>query len=291
MPELPEVEVTRRSIDPLLRGRTITAVTTSRPSYFFLTPPAKLRKALVGRRVDALTRHGKYLLAELDDGSRLLLHLGMTGQLFSSAALSPRLLSADARATLEPREQRAFAADSHTHLVLSFADAGPDVLFRDVRKFGKVRWLGKGRSDPRLDKLGVDALDVTGELIFSSTRRRLVTIKAFLLDQSVIAGIGNIYADEALHLAKVRPTRIARRLTRRECDALADAVLRVLTRGIAAGGSSIDDFVRPDGRDGSFQHEHAVYAREGERCPRCGGVIRRVVLGQRSSHYCAKCQR
>jgi len=290
MPELPEVEVTRRAIEKTLVGRRIARVKTTAPSYFFLTPPARLRRALTERKVVELTRHGKYLVATLDDGARLLLHLGMTGQLFTAGAKSVRLLSAERRSTLDPARQAAFRPDAHTHLELEFADGPPGLYFRDIRKFGKVRLLAPGQSDPRLDKLGVDALVAKGETLYDAARRRTVPIKSLLLEQSVIAGIGNIYADEALFLARVRPTRASRRVTREECDALVRAARKVLERAIVKGGSSIDDFVRPDGSDGEYQAERKVYAREGEPCPRCKTAIRRIVIGQRSAHYCPTCQ-
>ncbi|MCP5066164.1 MAG: hypothetical protein GY946_06305, partial [bacterium] len=141
MPELPEVEVTRRRIAPVMVGRTLGRIRTTGDSYFFLTPPARLRRQLAGRRVGGVERRGKYLVVLLDGGKCLLLHLGMTGQLFSSLARSPRLLSATARAALAPDRQTAFEPDEHTHLQLRFEDTGPDVLFRDVRKFGKVQLL------------------------------------------------------------------------------------------------------------------------------------------------------
>jgi formamidopyrimidine-DNA glycosylase len=291
MPELPEVETTRRHIAPLLVGRAIAGVRTTPPSYLFLTPPARLRRALVGRRTVSLERRGKYLVASLDDGSRLVLHLGMTGQLFSSAATSPRLLRASARAVLAPEAQRAFRPDEHTHLRLRFDDDGPEVWLRDARKFGKVLWLARGASDARLDRLGADALGATGTLLFAASRGRSAAVKNLLLDQAVLAGVGNIYADEALFAAGVRPTRRAGRLTRAECERLAGALRRVLARGIETGGASISDYVAPDGRDGAFQDERCVYAREGEACYACGARLRRLVLGQRSAHYCPRCQR
>jgi formamidopyrimidine-DNA glycosylase len=290
MPELPEVEVTRRRIAPVLVGRTLARVRTTRPSYFFLTPPARLRRALAGRTVKALERRGKYLLAEIDGGARLLLHLGMTGQLFSSDVASVRLLSAATRASLAPEAQLRFSPDAHTHLRLSFADGGPDVFFRDVRKFGKVQVLAPGERSPRLDKLGVDALELAGDALFAATRGRAVAIKSLLLDQSLVAGAGNIYADEALFLAGVRPTRRAGKVTRAECDRIAAALKRVLLRSIETGGSSISDYVAPDGSDGAYQDERRVYARTGEPCPACGAKIRRTVIGQRSAHWCARCQ-
>src|SRR6266850_2310886 len=291
VPELPEVEVTRRRIAPHLVGRRIRRLRTTRPSYFFVTSPGRLRRALAGRTAVALERHGKYLLVALDDGARLVLHLGMTGQLFSAGAVSPRLLSATARASLAPEEQPSFRPDAHTHLRFEFEDGGPEVYFRDTRKFGKVLWLAGGEAHPRLARLGTDALAVDGALLFSAARRRRVAIKSLLLDQSILAGVGNIYADEALFLARVRPTRSAARVTRRECDAIARGLHRVLERSIETGGSSISDYVAPDGRDGEYQSERRVYARRGEPCFECVTPIARVVLGARSTHYCPRCQR
>jgi len=290
VPELPEVEVTRRRIEPALVGRTLKQVTTTADSYFFLTPPARLRRRLVGKRVRSLARLGKYLIADVED-RRLLLHLGMTGQLFSSDAASVRLLSATARAALSPEDQVTFEPDQHTHLRLGFDDAGPDVLFRDVRKFGKVQLLEPGERSPRLEKLGTDALELAGDDLFGCTRKRKVAIKSLLLDQSVIAGSGNIYTDEALFLAGVRPTRRAGRVTRAECQSIAASIRAVMERSIETGGSSISDYVAPDGSDGGYQDERRVYARKGEPCPRCGEPIRRKVIGQRSSHFCPSCQR
>jgi len=291
MPELPEVEVTRRRIAPLLVGRRIDSVRTTSDSYLFLTHPERLRRRLRGRTVTALHRRGKYLVAELDDGGQLVVHLGMTGQLFSAAATSVRLLSATARAALDPEQQADFRPDAHTHLRLAFEDGGHPVYLRDTRKFGKVLLLSRGERHPRLERLGVDALEIQGAALFRTTRRRTVAIKNLLLDQSAVAGIGNIYADEALFLAGVRPTRRACRVTRRECEAIADAVRRVLRRSIETGGSSISDYVAPDGSDGEYQSERRVYARTGSACGACGASIKRTVLGQRGTHYCPRCQR
>jgi formamidopyrimidine-DNA glycosylase len=291
VPELPEVEVTRRQIEPLLVGRRIRKVHTTKPSYLFITPPTQLRRSLLGRTVGALVRRGKYLVAQLDDGSRLVVHLGMTGQLFSESATSPRLMSSTARSALPPEEQRCFRPDAHTHLRICFEDAGPEVLLRDVRKFGKLMWLRAGEKHPRLDRLGIDALEITGESLFAAGRKRKIAIKNLLLDQSVLAGVGNIYADEALFLAGVRPTRAAGRVTRSECERLAQTIRQVLERSIETGGASIRDYVAPDGSDGGYQFERWVYARKGERCDRCGEAIRRIVLGQRGTHYCPSCQK
>ncbi|MCP4239374.1 MAG: bifunctional DNA-formamidopyrimidine glycosylase/DNA-(apurinic or apyrimidinic site) lyase [bacterium] len=291
MPELPEVEVTRRRIEPLLVGRRIRQLETTGDSYLFLTSPVQLRRGLRGRRVEFLGRRGKYLVSNLEGGSRLIVHLGMTGQLFGAGASSVRLLSATARASLVPEEQRGFWPDAHTHLHFRFEDGAPDVYFRDVRKFGKILLLASGESHPRLERLGADALDVTGELLFAATRGRRVAIKSFLLDQTVVTGIGNIYADEALHRARVRPTRRAARVTRAESDRIAVEVRNVLERAIETGGTSIRDYVTPDGSDGGFQDERRVYARQGEPCLVCDAPVRRIVVGQRGTHYCPRCQR
>ena len=258
VPELPEVEVTRRRLAPRLVGRTIAEARTTGPSYFFLTPPARLARGLCGRRVDRLQRVGKYLVATLDDGQRLLLHLGMTGDLGTT------------------RER----PDVHTHLLLRFDDRGPDVAFRDVRKFGKAQLLGPGQPSARLDRLGVDALAASAEVLREAARRRRAPIKSVLLDQSLLAGVGNIYADEALYLSGIRPSRPARRLAGREWALLAEAVKRVLRRAIARGAGYAE---RPD----AFR----VYGRGGEPCRRCGTAIARRMIAQRSSHYCPHCQR
>ncbi len=313
MPELPEVEVTRRRLEPKLVGRTISEVITTKASYFFLTPPKELARRLVGRQVTGLERFGKYLVASLDDEARVLLHLGMTGQLFTASARSVRLLrsgvgsralgrastvgsrargraSTDV-AALAPDDQAGFTPDVHTHLVLRFADAGEDVLFRDVRKFGKVQWLARQAADPRLDKLGPDALLVTGARLFEASRSRKTAIKTLLLDQEALAGVGNIYADEALFRAGIRPGRASRGLTKLECEKLAESVRAVLLRSIETGGSSISDYVQPDGTDGAYQNERRVYSRTGEPCLSCHTSIKRIVLGARSTHYCPRCQK
>ena len=291
MPELPEVEVTRRCIEPLLVGRTIARVRASGPSTLFVTPPRRLARALAGRTVAGLARRGKYLVARLDDGRRWVMHLGMTGQLFADGVASLRLLSAAARAALAPQAQVAFRPDRHTHLHVQFADGGPAVFLRDVRKFGKLLLLEPGEACPRLDALGVDALEATGDHLFAASRGRALAVKALLLDQHAITGIGNIYADEGLFLAGVRPAARSGRLSRARCAAIVAGVQRCMQRAIETGGSSISDFVAPDGSDGRYQDERRVYARAGEPCGVCGTTIRRRSVGQRTSHFCPRCQR
>jgi formamidopyrimidine-DNA glycosylase len=292
VPELPEVEVTRRELEPRLLGRVIERVRTTVPSYFFITPPATLRKRLVGRSGVGLSRFGKYLVLELDDGGRVLLHLGMTGQLFFTGGSSVALLSSLRGVTLAPaRQEDGFLPDAHTHVVLEFADRGPSLVFRDVRKFGKVEFLRTGAPSARLDKLGVDALRATGADLYAAASERIIAVKSLLLDQSVLAGVGNIYADEALFLSGIHPKRRSRRLTAAECETLVAAVQGVMLRSIETGGSSISDYVRPSGARGSYQNERRVYGRNAEACDTCKTPIRRIVLGQRSTHFCPTCQR
>ncbi len=257
MPELPEVEVTRRRLAPHLIGRTIREVLTTRPSYFFLTPPRRLARVLPGRRAVALRRVGKHLVAALDDGSQLLLHLGMTGDLGPSLA----------------------PPDAHTHLQLRFEGGGRDVAFRDPRKFGKIEWIAAGRTSPRLERLGPDALAATAEVLEAAFRSRRAAVKTALLDQTVLAGVGNIYADEALHASRIHPARPARALAAAEHARLAAAIVRVMRRSIARGAGYSE---RPDG--------FRVYGRAGAPCARCGTPIVRVVLGQRATHFCPRCQ-
>ena len=175
-------------------------------------------------------------------------------------------------------------------LRVAFADGGPELVFRDARKFGKVLLLRPGQRHARLAKLGVDALEASGAGLFDACRKRTAWIKTVLLDQSVLAGVGNIYADEALFLSGIRPNRRAARLTRRQCDVLVRALRRVMLDSIQRGGTTVSDYLNADGRRGSYQTALRVYGRAGEPCPKCGSPIVRRSLNQRSAHYCRHCQ-
>jgi formamidopyrimidine-DNA glycosylase len=289
MPELPEVEVVRRRLSGLVLDRMIREVRASHANYAFLTGPAQLKRRLTGRRFTAINRHGKYLILTLDDGTRFVVHLGMTGQLFASSAINPRLYHSRTRSAQGTSSE--FVPDEHTHLSLEFADGGPGLHFRDSRKFGKLLWLPKDVEEPRLQRLGVDALKITAPQLAAASAKRRIAVKALLLDQSVLAGVGNIYADESLFQAHILPLRPSHELTFAEIRELAQCIRRVLSRAIARGGSTIDDYVHPDGSEGQFQHSFSVYGREGKPCRRCRTPIARVVIGQRSSHFCGTCQR
>jgi formamidopyrimidine-DNA glycosylase len=292
MPELPEVEVTKRYLEPFLVQRQINKVIVSADNYLFLTPPKELKQQLHGRTIQVLERRAKYLLVGLDNQSRILLHLGMTGQLLTANVPSPlRLLSSTTGASLTPEAQVAFRPDEHTHLQLGFSDQGPEVWFRDPRKFGKVKWLKPGASDERLDKLGIDALEADGSELFAAFRKRKIAIKALLLQQTALAGVGNIYADEGLFLAQIHPERSVADVKLAECRQLVKFIQQVMERSIETGGSSISDFVKPDGSQGSYQDERQVYARQGMPCRVCKTTIMHTVVATRSTHYCPKCQR
>ena len=248
-------------------GRAIAEVATTRPSYFFLTPPARLRRALPGRRTDALERRGKYLVAQLDDA-----RAPAAAPRHDRAAVLERGVEPAAAARVgagDPRARGAgrLQADEHTHLRLRFDDDGPEVFFRDARKFGKVQWLAPGARIERASTAsGLDALAADGAALFAASRGRRVAVKGLLLDQAVLAGVGNIYADEALFLAPACARRArAGRVTRAECERIADALRRVLVRSIETGGSSISDYVAPDGSDGALPGRAARLRREGRR--------------------------
>lgn len=268
MPELPEVEVTRRQLSRHWVGETIASVWTSPPSYFFVTPPKELRRRLAGRTTAALTRHGKYILAHLDDGSRLLCHLGMTGQITA----------------------RDVGDAKHQHLILELS-SGKRITFIDPRKFGKVEWIGKGKTSERLERLGHDALSISLLQFQAALRRRSAATKTALLNQSVLAGVGNIYADEALYRAKVSPLRSTRELSQGELSRLLREIQAILKESVKRGGSTINDYMKPDGELGGYQDFHRVYGRSGEPCRSCKQLIVRVVLSGRSTHYCPQCQR
>ncbi len=268
MPELPEVETVRRQLAAVWTGRTVSRVLTGKHSYFFLTTPLVLRRRLLGRTLLKLHRHGKYLIAEFAQQERLLLHLGMTGQLVA----------------------RALAPDPHVHLVLEL-DQGRAISFRDVRKFGKVEWLGRGQGSGRLAKLGPDALTADPALVSRALGTRRVAIKTALLDQKLWAGVGNIYADEALYAAGVRPTLPAHRVGPSRGEQLVRATQAILLRAVEHGGSSINDYIQPEGELGGFQNWHQVYGKAGKPCPTCGKPIVRVILAARSTHFCPTCQK
>ncbi|HXZ55834.1 MAG TPA: bifunctional DNA-formamidopyrimidine glycosylase/DNA-(apurinic or apyrimidinic site) lyase [Burkholderiales bacterium] len=270
MPELPEVEITRRGIEPFVLGRTITGVTVRNPNLRQRVP-RNFARLLVGQRVRRLQRRGKYILFECDAGS-LIVHLGMSGSL----------------RVIEPQS----APRKHDHVDLVFGDAA--LRLRDPRRFGLVVWnRGDATRHPLLASLGVEPLgeEFTPEFLYRVTRGRNVGIKQLLMNAGVIVGVGNIYANESLFRAGIHPRARAGRLSRERCARLVDAVRETLVAAIAAGGSSLRDFVHSDGATGYFQQRYYVYDRAALPCRVCGAGIRVARLGQRSSFYCPTCQR
>ena len=275
MPELPEVETVRRGLALRISGRRIVRAELRRPDLRRPFPPA-LAKRLDGARIGALGRRGKYILIELDSDGLLLLHLGMSGRLTVGSAALPSV--------------------PHDHVVLTLDD-GTMVRFNDPRRFGLIDYLKRGdqTQHPLLAELGPEPLEpgFNGAYLGAVLAGKLVSIKAALLDQRIVAGLGNIYTCEALFRAGVSPRRLARSIGPARADRLASAIQTVLTDAIAAGGSSLRDYVQADGALGYFQHHWAVYGHEGDPCPGCdcGGGVRRIVQSSRSTFFCAKRQR
>ena len=278
MPELPEVETVRRGLEQHLVGRRIDRVEVGRERTVRRTSREAVIDGLSGTIVEAAERRGKYLLLPLDSGDTAMIHLRMSGQVLLAPALAVR--------------------PPHTHVVLHLDD-GHEAWFVDPRTFGEVVVFDPDRVEvevPELARLGIDPI---AELFDASTLRRAFgttsrALKPLLLDQHVVAGIGNIYADEVLHRARLRPDRPASSLDARRRRVLAQAIVDVLTEAIVAGGSTLGDaqYVDLMGEGGSYQEDHRVYGRGGERCVTCGrGWIRRSVTGGRGTHWCPICQR
>jgi len=284
VPELPEVETIARGLETRVAGDTVESVWTGSRQQPFKSPAAVIAATLEGKRIVRVHRAGKHIVFDLEEtahpkkGRRAvrskppqtaqwIVHLGMTGRLV----------------VCEPATEIA----KHTHLIAKLA-SGRELRFIDPRMFGKLSvHLHPGGFDPG----GVEPLEVTEERFVALFRGRKTPIKSALLNQKLLRGVGNIYADESLFRAGIRPRRRAAAITREQLGKLHRAVREVLREAIALGGSSISDYVDADGEEGFFQLHHRVYGREGEPCLVCATAIRRVVLAGRSSHYCAKCQK
>ena len=289
MPELPEVETVRRGLEPVMAGARILRVEQRRPDLRFPFP-ADFARRLEGRQVLGLGRRAKYLLADIEGGDVLIMHLGMSGS-FRIGGDLPGLFHHD-------RSKDA----AHDHVVFSLSN-GAEITYNDPRRFGFM--LLEPRADLAGHKLfrdiGVEPLgnELDGGLIARLFAGKSAPLKAALLDQSLIAGLGNIYVCEALHRSGLSPKRAAGTLARRDgspaerANLLADTIRAVLAEAVEAGGSSLRDHRQADGSLGYFQHRFRVYDREGEPCPRegCGGTVRRLVQSGRSTFYCSTCQR
>jgi formamidopyrimidine-DNA glycosylase len=291
MPELPEVEIVRRGLEPALQGKAFARVEQHRPDLRFPLPEdfaARLR----GRKVERLQRRGKYLLAHLSGGEVLLMHLGMTGRFTVHAGRKPSGV----------KDNEGPARATHDHIVFHMQGGGT-VTYNDPRRFGFMMLIPADElaEHPLLHHLGIEPLGkaLTPEYLAQHARGKKVSLKTFLADQRIIAGLGNIYACEALYRARLSPTRPAATIASKtgkpneRAEAVVPAVRSVLEDAIKAGGSSLRDYRHADGELGAFQHAFCVYDREGEPCLRkgCGGTVRRIVQSGRSTFYCPKCQR
>jgi len=292
MPELPEVETIRRGLLPKIKGQRIDGITED-GSKVFQTDPELLGRHLPGQAIRDLHRRAKYLIFDLER-HRVIVHLGMTGQL---TLRSPEKRDSDGflrHPVTGLQRTRQHAPDRHTHFQIHLAN-GTSVLFRDVRKFGKVYLYDNAdeRAVALLARLGPEPFSENYTLkgFLEKAGVRKLRIKSLLLDQRFIAGVGNIYADEALFQAGVFPGRRVCYLRKYEKVRIYEAVPDVLRKGIVAGGTTISDYVDSDGEVGGFQEQLNVYGREGQRCYRCDSVIQKTVVGQRGTHYCPVCQK
>ena len=281
MPELPEVETVARGLQKSIAGRRIVSVRLGKTD--FIDDPAALEQHLPGRQIEKVERYGKFMLLRLSargnadapaqngdaEPASLLVHLGMTGQLAPCAAAQP--------------------CAKHTHVWFELDD-GRELRYTDPRRFGRMAYLtGTGLAE-ELTVFGADPLLVSDEEFASRVRSRNAQIKALLLDQTVLRGVGNIYADESLWRAKIHPMRRGTELSKEQVQLLRRVLQDVLRKAILARGSSISDFLDAEGQPGEYQRHHRAYGREGKRCYRCGATIRRVIVAGRSSYFCPKCQ-
>lgn len=271
MPELPEVETVVRSLARRVTGDAIESVWFSGKAPTFKSEPAEMVRVLEGAKIERVHRQGKHIVLDLTlagaTRAQWIVHLGMTGRMLVTA----------------PDEE----IEKHTHVISRLA-SGREVRFIDPRRFGRT-WVTSAGAP--FEAGGQEPLDIGLELFAALFRGRKTAIKSALLNQKLLRGVGNIYADESLFRAGVRPRRRASSLTRLEMKRLYDSVQQVLNEAIAAGGSSISDYVDAEGERGLFQVQHRVYGRGGEPCVTCGTPIKRVVVGGRGTHYCPKCQK
>jgi formamidopyrimidine-DNA glycosylase len=282
MPELPEVETVARGLRATVLGRRIVSVTLRKTD--FIDDPSLIERHLPGRRIDAVDRYGKFMLVrlseaqggELEDSANgdhaaaaLLVHLGMTGHIASTAAAQP--------------------LEKHTHAIFALDD-GRELRYTDARRFGRLAYFSAELLPAELEGFGAEPLLVTTEEFAARIGSRYSRIKALLLDQSVLRGVGNIYADESLWRAKIHPARLGASLSRKQLGELRRALQKILERAIVMRGSSIADFTDAAGEPGEYQQHHRAYGREGKRCYRCETLVRRAIVAGRSSFFCPTCQ-
>jgi formamidopyrimidine-DNA glycosylase len=288
VPELPEVETVCRQLEPELEGRRIERLEIADPRWCRPVPPAELEAVVGGRTIERLGRRGKYLLLGLDGEQTLVMHLRMTGN----------LVLVEGEDKFDPSEgMRLYEGERSTserHLRARFVllGDGHELWFTDPRRFGEAFLIDDDRLGERFAKLGVEPLsdEFTPQALGQIAAGRTAPLKSFLLDQKGIAGVGNIYADEALFRARLHPLSPAGSMKPEHHEALRDAVVAALEAGIDGGGASIDDYRDGRGEKGRMQDEFLVHTREGEPCPRCDGTIARIVVSGRSTYFCPGCQ-
>src|SRR3979490_3589338 len=280
MPELPEVETVARGLQKSIAGRRIVSVSLGKTD--FIDDPAALEQQLPGRQIEAVERYGKFMLLRLSAAlgsnripsngdaapAALLVHLGMTGQIAPMSSAQPR--------------------EKHTHVCL-LLDDGREVRYTDARRFGRIAYLTKASLAEELTGFGADPLEVSKEEFADRICGRRARIKALLLDQSVLRGVGNIYADESLWKAKIHPARLGVNLSRKQAHTLRRVLQNILRKAIVLRGSSISDFLDAEGKPGEYQRHHRAYGREGKNCCRCKTLIRRAIVAGRSSYFCPRC--
>jgi formamidopyrimidine-DNA glycosylase len=280
MPELPEVETVARGLRLTVLGRRILSVTLRKID--FIDDPSLLERHLPGRCIEAVERYGKFMLVRLSAAqgeenstngdhapAALLVHLGMTGHIASTAPEKP--------------------LEKHTHAIFALDD-GRELRYTDARRFGRLAYFSAAALPGELEGFGAEPLDVGVEEFETRMRSRKSRIKALLLDQTVLRGVGNIYADESLWRAKIHPAKSAAKLSKKQLEGLRRALQDILKKAIVLRGSSISNFKDSDGEPGDYQHHHRAYGREGEKCYRCGSIIRRAIVAGRSSFFCPACQ-
>ena len=269
MPELPEVETSRRGIAPYVEGQMIDNVVI-RQRRLRWPVDERVDRKLSGATIDSVGRRAKYLLLNTHDGSAII-HLGMSGSVFVVERGSP--------------------AAVHEHFDLELG-SGQALRFRDPRRFGSLHWADDPAQHWLIENLGPEPLghEFDGEWLWNKSRGRRVAVKQFIMNAAIVVGVGNIYASESLFLARINPKRAAGRISRQRYDALAAAIRQVLEKAINAGGTTLRDFYGGDGEPGYFRHELAVYDREDEACVSCGQPIAAIVQGQRRTYYCKRCQ-
>jgi len=287
MPELPEVETVVRQLEPEVEGHRIERLEVLDERWSRPLPPAELGAAVSGGTIERLGRRGKYILMGLDGERTLVMHLRMTGN----------LILREGEEMLDPSEgRRLYESERSTeerHLRARFVlDDGRELWFTDPRRFGEAFLLDDDQLETRFAKLGVEPFspEFTAQALGEMAAGRTAPLKSFLLDQSGVAGVGNIYADEALFRAELHPLSPAGSMRSEHLEALRDGVVAALEAGIDAGGSSIDDYRDARGEKGTMQNEFLVHTREGEECPRCASTIARIVVGGRSTYFCPSCQ-